>query len=66
MAEMVKMVMEMPFGLWTWMGPRNHVVDGGRDHPWDGAIFEERGAHCKVSAMSCAKTAETIDFPFGW
>jgi len=20
---------EMSFGLWTWMGPRNHVLDGG-------------------------------------
>ena len=19
---------EMPFGLWAWMGPRNHVLDG--------------------------------------
>jgi len=20
---------EMPFGLWAWMGSRNHVLDGG-------------------------------------
>jgi len=20
---------EMPFGLWTWVGPGNHVLDGG-------------------------------------
>jgi len=20
---------EMPFGLWTWMDPGNHVLDGG-------------------------------------
>jgi len=20
---------EMPFGLWIWVGPRNHVLDGG-------------------------------------
>jgi len=33
MAEMVKMAMEMSFGLWTWMGPRNQVLDGGRDPP---------------------------------
>jgi len=19
---------EMPFGMWTWMGPRKHVLDG--------------------------------------
>jgi len=22
---------EMLFGLWTWMNPRNHVLDGGPD-----------------------------------
>jgi len=21
---------EMLFGLWAWMGPRNHVLDGSR------------------------------------
>jgi len=24
---------EMPFGLWTRVGPRNHVLDGGQDRP---------------------------------
>jgi len=35
--------------------------------PWEGAILGERDAHCKVGlcAVSCAKTAEPIDFPFG-
>jgi len=23
---------EMPFGLWTRVGPRNHVLDGGPDN----------------------------------
>jgi len=58
MAEMVKMAMEMPFSLWTWMGPRNHVLDGGRDPP----MGRERGARCIVSAV----TAELIDLSFGW
>jgi len=31
---------------------------------WEGPILEERGAHCKVSSVSCAKTAELIDLPF--
>jgi len=22
---------EMPFGLWVWMGPRNNVLDGAPD-----------------------------------
>jgi len=34
--------------------------------PWEGAIFEERGARCIVSAMGCTKAAEPIDLPFGW
>ena len=23
--------MEMPFGMWTWLGPRKRVLDGGPD-----------------------------------
>ena len=30
---------EMPFGLWAWMGPRNHVLEGGPDPPWEGAVL---------------------------
>jgi len=30
---------EMPFGLRTRMGPRKHVLDGGPDIPWKGAIL---------------------------
>jgi len=26
-------LVEMPFGLRTWVGPRNHVLDGGPDAP---------------------------------
>ena len=25
------------------MGPRNHVLDGGPDPPWEGAIFRGKG-----------------------
>jgi len=28
---------EMPSGLRTWLGPRDHVLDGGLDPPWEGA-----------------------------
>ena len=34
MAELI----EMPIGRLTRMGPMNHVLDGGRDPPWEGAI----------------------------
>jgi len=35
---------EMPFGLRTRVGPRNHVLDGGPDPPWEGAILRGKGA----------------------
>jgi len=55
---------EMPFGLWTRVGPGNHVLDHrwGPDPPrWEGAIMRDN----RDTAVSCAKTAETIQFPFG-
>jgi len=33
---------ELPFELRTWVGPGNHVLDGGPDPPWEGANFWER------------------------
>ena len=39
---------EMPFGLRTRVAPGNHVLDGGPDLPWEGAILGERGGS-KVS-----------------
>jgi len=29
---------EMPFGLWAWMGPRNHVSDGNAEELRDIAM----------------------------
>jgi len=34
---------EVSFGLWAQMGPRNHVLDGGPDSPWEGAILTGEG-----------------------
>jgi len=28
-----------PFGIWTWVGPRNHLWDGDSDPPCEDAIF---------------------------
>ena len=40
---------EMPFGIRTQVGPRNHAVDGYPHPLWEGAILKEgRAAHCKV------------------
>ena len=44
------------------------MLDGDPDFPMGRGNFGYRGAHCKVqglSAISCAKTAEPIDLPFG-
>ena len=63
-AEMI----EMPFGLWTRVGPRNHVLDGESRSSMRRGNFEGKGAdHGKYrdSTVSCAKTAEPIEMPFG-
>jgi len=36
-------LIEAPFGLWTQMGPRNHVLDEGPDPPWNGAVLGGKG-----------------------
>ena len=37
MAELI----EMPFGLWAWMGPRNHVLDGVHIPHWKGQFWRK-------------------------
>jgi len=48
---------------------RNHLLGRDPDPPWEGATSWGEGvAHCKVqehSAVSCAKTAEPFEMPFG-
>jgi len=34
---------EMPFVLRTLVGPGNHALDEGPDHPWEGAIVRRKG-----------------------
>jgi len=41
-AEMAEPI-EMSFKLWTWVGPRNHVLDGVLDLPCEGAILGGMG-----------------------
>jgi len=36
-------LINMPFGLSARIGPKNHVLDGVPDPPWEGAILGERG-----------------------
>ena len=37
-AKMAKLI-KIPFGLRAQVGPGNHVLDGGPDPPWEGAIL---------------------------
>ena len=48
MAELI----EMSLGLWTRVGPRNHVFNGGADPPWEGAIFGDRGGVHNLANMT--------------
>jgi len=42
LAKMAEQI-EMPFGSWTWVGPRNHVLDGVQIPLWEGAISRGKG-----------------------
>ena len=35
----------MPFGLWTRVGPENHVLDGGPDPPMGRGNFDRGKGH---------------------
>jgi len=59
---------EMPFGIFTRVGPRNHVLDGVQIAPCEYAIFRGKdmpGHARRHSAVSSAKMAESIEMPFG-
>jgi len=46
---------EIPFGLWIRVRPRNHVLDGGPDQPCEGAILRagERGGPLQSIGTVC-------------
>jgi len=50
------------------VGQGNHVLDGGPELPWKGVIFSGKGrpvVRSRDIVRSCAKTAESIEMPFG-
>ena len=47
-------LIEVPFGLWIWVGPRIHVIDGGPDSPRDGVFWERHTGACQ--GMSACHT----------
>jgi len=32
-----------PFAVWAPMGPRNHILDGRPDPPWEGGNIKGKG-----------------------
>jgi len=47
-------LIEMPFGLWTPVGPRNHVLDGVQITLCKGAIFWGKDMPAKLSPLTAA------------
>jgi len=41
-------LVEVLFGMWTWVGRRNHVFDGVQLLPREGAILRRMAAQCVV------------------
>ena len=60
---------ELPFGLRTWVDPRNHALDGGPDPPVGrGKFLGENGrpiVKYRDTTVVCRKTVEPIGMPFG-
>ena len=53
----------MPFGMLTWVGPRNHVLDGSPNAPGEGQFWEEKWRPLSSvghSMVGCAKTYENV------
>ena len=55
-------LIEMPFGLRTRMGPGNHVLDGGPDLPWEGAIFRGKDVtgHARRVGNDSGRTTKAV------
>jgi len=51
---------EMPFGLWTRVGPRKHILDGGGDRHAKGQFLGERTCSDDTAVCS-AKMAQPIE-----
>jgi len=45
---------DMPFGLRTWVGPSDHVLDGVQIPPWEGAILRGKDMLADLSPLAAA------------
>jgi len=61
-------LIEMPFGMWTRVGPRKHVLDGVQI-PIEKGNFDGKGRpiikYRDTLRSSVQKTSEPIDMPLG-
>jgi len=55
---------DMPFELWSRVGPGNHVLDGGPNPPMGRGEKWCTVVKYRDTVVSCAKTAELIEMPF--
>jgi len=60
---------EVPLGFWTQVGLKNHVLDGVHIPHAKWQFWGGKGRPLvkvqRLSAMGCAKIAESIEIPFG-
>ena len=58
---------EVPFGFWTRVGPRKHVLDGPQIPHVKGQLLGEKTcpACLTILCRELCKMAEPIDLPFG-
>ena len=52
---------EMPFGLWARMSPRNHVLDGSPEALTDGAMATNCGTQFAITGFFGFRWATTLD-----
>jgi len=61
-AKTVELI-QMPFGMWTLVGPRNYVLDGGPDTPREGALLREMALGVSACYRALFPVALTLGFP---
>jgi len=49
---------DMPFGAKTWVGPRNHIIEGGWDLPWKRHFWGVPIPYESITTVTCGTTAE--------
>jgi len=58
-AKMVASI-EVPFGVQTWVSPRNNVLDGVQDILWEGALLRGVGPMGKLCNSELCNNGSTL------